>query len=270
MSLIKDLLVRCAIMSGGVLCVFNPAQGAKLWSTDESFLGSGEFFGPGKFIEKQELFHITLNNLSFFTPLDFVTPWENNGTDEPNICGEKEFKGDVDGKLSNGIRINENVDICSTHIAGTHMMLAVIEGGPHQGQQFNITMDDGNVVMTMDFALDLGIGEEGIIKLPFFGTTGVIEVPLSLQTQMGKKGIDQAGKFPSKTRLTGRIGDFNNDGWIDGAMVAAGTMPLTSPFFPGQPYALLRNFETNIAIDGLLHGNIKDLKIDQRIILRRE
>lgn len=240
------------------------AYAAKLWSTSESFLGSGEFYGPGAFTAQQPLFEIELNNLSFFTDINFITPFSNNGEEEPNICGEHELPGKPDGKLSNGLLINENADICSTLIAGTHMLIAVIEGGPHQGQQLNVTLENGNIVMTMDLALDLGIGEKGIVKLPFYGTTGPTVVPDSLQTSKGDKGIDQAGKFKSGTILEGRIGDFNNDGWIDGTLVAAGNMPLDSPIYPGQPYALHRNFETNIPIKGLSYGNVKKLQDNKK------
>lgn len=239
---------------------YGVAHAAKLWSNSESFLGPGEFHGPGAFPVVQPMFEITeLRNLAFFTDVDFVTPFVNNGPAEPNNCAEKEFRGEIDGKLSNGIRINENADICSATIAGTRVLVAVIEGGPHNGQQYNVTLSDGNIVMTMDLGLDLGIGEKGVIKLPFYGTTGKLEIPESLQTLQGGTGVDQAGKYVSGTTLEGRIGDFNNDGWIDGTLVAVGTMPLDSPIYPGQPYAMHRNFETNIPIAGTLYGNVKKL-----------
>lgn len=235
-------------------------QAAKLWSNSETFLGPGEFHGPGAFPVVQPMFEIMeLKNLAFFTDVDFVTPFVNNGAAEPNNCAEKESRGEIDGRLSNGIRINENADICSAVIAGTRVLVAVIEGGPHGGQQYNVTLSDGNIVMTMDLALDLGIGDKGVVKLPFYGTTGKLEIPRSLQTMLGEKGVDQAGKYISGTTLEGRIGDFNRDGWIDGTLVAVGTMPLDSPIYPGQPYAMHRNFETNIPIQGTLYGNVKKL-----------
>ena len=261
--------VRKGVLVFGLALIvsFSSLQAATLWSTSDSYLGPGEFYGPGAFTTKQPLFEIKLNNLSFFTDIDFVTPFVNNGNKEPNICGEYEFRGDVDGKLSNGDRINENANICSALIAGTHMLIAVVDGGPHQGQQFNVTMQDGNIVMTMDLALDLGIGGKGVVKLPFYGTTSSLIVPKSLQTLQGKEGVDQAGKFPSGTTLEGRIGDFNNDGWIDGTLVAVGNMPLDSPIYPGQPYAMHRNFETNIPIKGILYGNVKGLHKNKQVTL---
>jgi hypothetical protein len=108
--------------------------------------------------------------------------------------------------------------------------------------------------MAMDLTIDLGIGPRGIIKIPFYGTTGTVTVPPSLQTQNGDKGVDQAGKLPSGTTIAGRVGDFNRDGYIDGTLVAVGVMPLTSPIYPGQPFAMVRNFETDIPVGGLVVG----------------
>lgn len=249
-----------ALLSILLFSIFNHAgNAAKLWSTSESFLGTGEFYGPGAYITYQDLFEIELSNLAFVTKLVFVTPFYNNGPDEPNNCAEKQMSDKPDGRLSNGLLINENADMCIAVIAGTEMMFAVIQGGPHQGQQINVTLDTGDIVMTMDLALDLGIGEKGVVKLPFYGTTDSVVVPKSLQTQVNEIGIDQAGPFPSGTTLTGRIGDFNGDGWIDGTLVAVGNIPLDSPIYPGQPYAMHRNFETNIPIKGLSYGNVKKL-----------
>ena len=237
----------------------SPTFAAKLWSNSQSFLGPGLFYGPGTFTAEQPLFEIELNNLSFYSDVNFVTPFVNNGGDRPNTCGEKQMTGQIDGRLSNGIRINENANMCLAVIAGTRMFVGVVEGGPHQGQQFNVTLDDGNIVMTMDLGLDLGIGDEGVIKLPFYGTTGELTVPYSLQTVSGKLGVDQAGIYQSGTKLKGRIGDFNGDGWIDGTLVAVGNMPLNSLIYPGQPYAMHRNFETNIVIGGLPYVNVSAL-----------
>lgn len=236
-----------------------PAAALTLYSTEESFNGPGRFFGPGAYTEEQVLFPVVIRNMIFQTERDFITPFVNNGPAEPNIRAEKAFRGTVDGKLSNGWLINENVDIYPAKVAGSDVIIAVVGGGPHSGRQLSITEENGEVVMTMDLAMDLGVGEKGVVRLPFYGTTGSVEVPYSLQTQMGNKGVDQAGELKSGTVLTGRIGDFNNDGWIDGTLVAAGNMPLDSTFYPGQPYALVRFFETDIRIEGSVFGNVAAL-----------
>lgn len=237
-----------------------PAAGLTLWSTPGSYLGPGKFFGPGANMADQELFPVIIRNMIFVSERDFVTPFANNGPLEPNIFGEVHFRGEVDGRLSDGSLINENVDIWPYRIGGMDLLIAVIAGGPHQGQQLSITSDQGEVLMTMDLALDLGIGDRGVVRLPFYGTTGSVVVPYSLQTQGGGKGVDRAGPIPSGAVLNGRIGDFNRDGWIDGTLVAAGTLPLSSPIYPGQPYALVRHFETDIPIDGAIFGDVASLK----------
>lgn len=231
-----------------------------LFSTSETYLGTGKFHGPGAYLEEQVLFPTVIRHMVWVTEKDFVTPFFNNGPAEPNITGEKAFRNEVDGKLSNGWLINENVDIYPSEVAGTPVLFAVVNSGPHNGQQLSVTSDQGEVVMTMDLALDMGMGAKGVVALPFYGTTGSLVVPHSLQTQAGGKGVDQAGKFPSGTRLTGRLGDFNHDGWIDGTIVAVGNLPLDSTIYPGQPYVIERYFETDIPIRGAVFGDVKEVQ----------
>lgn len=231
-----------------------------LWSTAETYLGSGIFHGPGVNTDNGPLFTTIIRNMGFVNSVDFVTPFVNNGAAEPNICGENEMNSAVDGKLSDGTLINENVEICSAMVAGTRMFVAVIDDGPYDGQQLTVTLNEGGVVMSFDLGIDIGIGPKGISKVPFFGTTAELTVPYSLQTLAGKKGVDQAGVYPSGTKLRGRLGDFNHDGWIDGTILAAGNMPLDSAFYPGQPYIIERHFETDIPVDGEVAANIKALQ----------
>lgn len=255
----RILRCRAPLLMCMLMAVASAANAFTLWSTDYSFLGSGKFFGPGANVEDQALFAMVLNNLAFVSPVDFVTPFVNNGAAEPNTCAERQFSGAVDGKLSNGLQINENADLCPQTVLGTTFLAAVVSGGSHGGNLLAVTLTEGNVVMTADFVLDLNIGERGIIRIPFYGTTGSVTVPAAIQTQAGGKGVDQAGIYPSGTRIEGRIGDFNDDGWIDGTLVASLVMPLTSPVFPGQPFVVQRNFETNIPIDGVLAGNLRHM-----------
>ena len=222
-------------------------------------MGTGNMYGPGSYDVDQNLFSMVLNNLAFTDSSKFIMPFYNNGEQEPNVCSETEMSDSNDGKLSDSQLINENADMCSMTIAGTDMLVAVISNGPLNGEQHYTRLSNGDIEVKMDLALDLNIGEKGVIKLPFFGTTGSLEVPLSLQTQNSNQGIDYAGKFQSGTQLSGRIGDFNNDGWIDGTLVSVGNIPLDSPVFPGQPYAMHRHFELNIPVTGTDFGNVKAL-----------
>jgi hypothetical protein len=237
-----------------------PADAYTLWSTSATYLGSGEFQGPGANLDNAPLFATVIRHMMFVNSRDFVTPFENNGDREPNICGAGQMTAGVGGRLSDGSLINENVDTCAAVIGGVKVLPAVIYGGFYMGEQISATQDDGNITMAMDLGIDLGVGARGVVKVPFYGTTGEVTVPTSLQTQMGGHGIDQAGIYPSGTRLRGRIGDFNHDGWIDGTIVATGVMPLDSTFYPGQPYVIVRHFETDIPIDGEWSSNVKALQ----------
>ena len=227
-----------------------------LWSAPGSFLGTGYFFGPGAYMTPTPLFPVMIRNLGFVSKQNFVTPFWNNGAAEPNVKSEKDFPP-VDGLLSDGTKINENVDLGTFTLAGVRFLPAVGEGGTFFGQQQAMTAADGNVTMDMDLLLDLGIGAKGIIRIPFHGTTGMLTIPEPLADAKGAPGVKQAGLLKTGETISGRIGDFNGDGFIDGTLVAIGVMPLSSPVYPGQPFAMSRNFETDIAIDGAVYGSPK-------------
>lgn len=224
-----------------------------LWSVPGSFLGTGYFFGPGAYMTPTPLFPVMIRNLAFTSQQNFVTPFWNNGAAEPNVKSEKDFPP-VDGLLSDGTKINENVDLGTFTLAGVRFLPAVAEGGQYFGQQQAATAADGNVTMDMDLLLDLGIGEKGIIRIPFHGTTATLTIPEPLADAKGAPRAKQAGLLKTGETISGRIGDFNNDGFIDGTLVAIGVMPLSSPVYPGQPFAMSRNFETDIPIEGAVYG----------------
>jgi hypothetical protein len=198
----RILSVLCIAGSGALV---GSSHGFDLWSTKDSFMGSGQFIGPGANTAEQPLFPVIIRNMLFTTNVDFITPFKNNAALGDTICALRETQSADHSHLSDGTQVNDNVDTCSAVIAGTKMAVAIVNGGPFQGEQKTVTtLKDGNVIMTMDIALDLGIGPKGVIRLPFFGTTGSVTIPKSMQTQMGGKGTDQAGKYPSGTVLTGR------------------------------------------------------------------
>jgi hypothetical protein len=246
------LLLVAAILPGS-----GDLQAATMYSTKDTYMGPGTFWGPGP-IEATRIFDVVIPNIGFSSRENFVTPFRNNGGAEPNICGEKELGGTPRGTLSDGVtKLNEQVNTCTFELNGVKMLVGVVDGGPHNGRQVATTLDDGTMIMTMDFALDLGIGKSGIVVIPFYGTTAEVTVPYSLQTQLGLEGgVDKAGELASGSKLRGRYGDFDHDGMLDGAIVLAGVMPLSSIFMPGAPYALIRNFTTDVPYDGKKHGRL--------------
>ena len=239
------------------------ARAATMYSTEDSYMGAGTFYGPGK-IDDTVLFGAVIRGIGFQSQANFVTPFVNNGGAEPNICGEKELGIKPTGKLSDGkTRLNESVSACALVLNDVKMLAGVVEGGPHGGEQIAVTLHDGSLLMTMDFALDMGIGEAGIIRIPFYGTTGEVTIPQSLQSQLGMPGgINRAGSMVSGAKFSGRLGDYNNDGMLDGAIAVAGNMPLSSIFLPGAPYALIRYFETDIPYDGTILGKLPGKRYD--------
>nr|WP_294543310.1 hypothetical protein [uncultured Rhodopila sp.] len=235
-----------------------PAHAFTLWSDERTTPGgAGLFFGPGSWTQVSPLFPVVIRGMGFVSDVDFATPFFNNNGQGPATIGEKEL-GLKDGRTSDGSLINENVDTGTFTVAGTRMLPVVARSdGKFGGSQAAVSLRGGDVVMAMDLTIDLGIGPRGIIKIPFYGTTGTVTVPPSLQTQSGGKGVDQAGKLASGTTIAGRVGDFNHDGYIDGTLVAVGVMPMTSPIYPGQPFAMVRNFATDIPVAGVVVGAYK-------------
>jgi hypothetical protein len=250
MKRIFQALIISLLLTGNLFAV-------TVYSTKDSFGGAGMFYGPGP-LKDVELFDVVIRNIGFSTPGYFITPFFNNGGKLPNIIGEVKLESHPDGLFSDGLhKINENLDTDVFELSGVQFLVGVSDSGAHRGQQISIVVDENLMIMTMDFILDMGIGESGIIKLPFYGTTGEVTVPKSLQTQLGiEGGHDYAGSLPSGTKLRGKLGDFDNDGMLDGAIVVAGNMPLYSIMLPGSPYALIRYFETDLPYEGEIMGKL--------------
>jgi len=245
----RNLMLGASLLIGS-----STATAATLWSQPNSYLGTGFLYGPGAYAQPTPLFPVVIHNLAFTSDRDFTTPFWNNGGEPPNIRAEQAFPP-IDGRLSDDTLINENVDLDVFTLAGTRFLPAVVQGGGFRGQQMAVTMQDGNLVMSMDLALDLGIGPRGVIRIPFYGTTGTVTVPKPLPVKTGDKAPAQAGPLRSGETLSGRVGDFDGDGYIDGTLVAAGVMPADSPLFPGQPFVMSRNFETDIPFEGARMGS---------------
>src|SRR5688572_21880252 len=146
----------CAIALGACawMCMSGVTMAATMYSTKESFMGAGTFYGPGR-IKDTTIFDVIINPIGFTSTLNFVTPFVNNGGTEPNVCAEAELgHTKPTGLLSDGVTaINESVDVCSFDLNNAKVLVAIIEGGPHQGQQIAATInEDGEpiMVMTMD------------------------------------------------------------------------------------------------------------------------
>lgn len=228
------------------------ADAYTLWSTEDLQLGPGTLYGPGNDPVEHPLFPMVVRRIMFLNATDAMVPFAARSGEAPSMCAKGERPRE---RLTNGLAVNANIDACALSLDGRNIAVAVVDGGPHRGREMLTLQGDGNLVVTADLALDFG---DKVVRLPFYATTGTVTVPHSPPQRDGH--ADRAGKYIAGTALTGRIGDFNGDGWIDGTLVAAGVMPLDSPVRPGQAYIMRRNFETNIPAAGVLSGNIHALQ----------
>lgn len=135
---------------------------------------------------------------------------------------------------------------------GKTFWLYAVAGGPNEGRELYRFDADYNMVWTVDIGLDPGFAE-GIVRVNGFElTTGTRKVPLSLQSLAHQPGgYDKAGSYPSGSKLVGRVGDFDADGFMDGTIVATANVPMQADLLPGAPVANKRGFTTDIAIDPL-------------------
>lgn len=233
----------CAALCAAVMPA-GPAQGHEL-----RILG-GAVYGPGPMPETPlppGLFmHVELDAM-----LTGGAEFFNNGAEPPNIPGEMEIFGKHEGVLSDGARFNEHVDGGIVTIGqGALRMLAVItRNGPNEGRELYRLDNALNLRIRTDLALDPGFPEGLIVSENLDISTGVIRIRPSEQTEKGiEGGFDFAGRLPSGAPIFGRLGDSDEDGFLDGEIVGAGRVPLTYIFVPGAPLVQRREFVSDIPI----------------------
>jgi hypothetical protein len=255
----------CAAVAAANLLAGGSAHAFTVFSTKNSYMNAGTFYGPGK-LPPSPLFDVTIHNVAFTSATTFVTPFFNNGGKEPNVGGEVETSDKPDGYFSDGkTPINENADVGPFVLNGTKVLVGIGGGGAHQGEQLSVLLDRHTMIMTMDIVFDMGIGAAGVVAAPFYGTTQEATLPKSIQSQLGLEGgTDRAGDLKSGDKIHGRLGDFNGNGMLDGSIVVTGNMPLTSVFMPGAPYALIRYFETDMPYNGETVGKLPGSGADRQ------
>lgn len=208
-------------------------------SAAEFMLRGGHFFGPGPIEPDAALPDGKLVNIRF---------------DRTRFEGECAFRNDEspEARFSDGrTRVNQNIDAGLIRLGDGRetVRLAAVDGGPNQGHEYYYLDDDYNLVWRVDLALDPGF-DQGIIRVDNFElTTGVVQVPPSIQSQRNEPGgYDQAGSLKSGRYLAGRVGDFDNDGRMDGVLVAAPNVPMEANLLPGAPVGNQRGFETDVEL----------------------
>jgi len=206
-------------------------------------LQGGHFFGPGPIVPDLALPDGKIKNVQFdvknFTGF---TPFVNHGT-----------------KLTDGkTLINENIEAGVLTLGKNKQRkqkfsLVAVNGGPQDGKEIYYFNENYEFIWAVDFALDPGF-PEGIIRVnDFFLTTGIVEIPKSLQSEKNiPGGYDKAGSKLSGDYLFGQVGDFDNDGFLDGVIVAAPHVPMKSNLLPGSPVGNQRAFISDIPIKALV------------------
>ena len=223
----------------------------KVGASYEIDLNSGVFYGPGR-MPDAAMPKGKINEIIFDRYLVGKTPFFNNDANQPNlVVPHDKFPSLANSLLSDGTPINENLDGGIVDIGQGAMSLlnVVAANGPNNGEQTYYLDDQMNWVMTTDLALDPGFKEGLLIIENLQISTGLIWVPLSLQTQENVPGgADMAGSIVSGTPLVGRLGDKDNDGFLDGDLVGKANIPLQHIFSPGAPAVQLRSFTSSIPV----------------------
>ncbi len=253
----RNLTVVCLAISVSLLSTTSEVSGFTL------VLDNGEFYGPGNalyndtgIVGVNRFPDAKIKNIVLTGPLQGFIPFANNGAEEPNVIAEKLTKsGPVDGMASDGTLINENGDTAlrlnfsdpTTGESADVMVIAERSSEPHGGE--TIAPDVfGNLTFRPNVVADPGDPALVARFNPVF-TTGYVEIPLSLKTQMGAQdGVDNAGPFHTGHILVGRLGDYNQDGFLDGILVLADNAPLDLIVGRGNPIAQRRPWLSDIPI----------------------
>lgn len=209
---------------------------------------SGTFHGPGA-LPDAECPHGYLGHIEFRKPLTGESRFFNNGAAEPNVPDE--IDGQIDGRLSDGRPFNEHVFGGIAEVGGgaLRLMTVILGTGPNQGRELYELDDAYHLNLTVDLAMDPGFPEGIIVRENLHITTGLLWVPLSLQTASGLPGgQDRAGSLPAGVPVVGRLGDYDRDGFIDGTIAGGANVPLGHMLSPGSPVVLERRFTSDIPV----------------------
>lgn len=225
----------------GLTCLIAGALWANTAAAYTISLHGGFFFGPGPIVPDIELPDGQIRNVEFdLAAYTGFAPFSNAGQ-----------------TLSDGkTLINENID-AGVLVVGDNkqqnFLLVAINDGPHKGKEEYAFNDNYEMVWRVDLALDPGF-EEGLIRLhDFVLSTGIVEIPKSVQTDKNiPGGYDKAGSKLSGDYLFGKVGDYDNDGFLDGVIVAAPHVPMKSNMLPGAPVGNMRGFTTDIPLKPLV------------------
>lgn len=226
-------------------------------------LDNGEFFGPGHAVYNEtgivgvnRFVDAEVRNIVLTGPLTGFVQFFNNGADEPNVIAEKlQNGGIVDGLASDGTLINENGDTAlrlnfsdpATGESADVMVIPTLSDLTPDGSE-PILPDNGNLTFNPTVVADPADPTK-VVHFKVVFTTGAKTVPLSLKTQKGLGGgVDSAGPLKSGRVIVGRLGDYDQDGFLDGKLVQAENAPLELVVGRGNPIAQKRPWTSNVPV----------------------
>lgn len=263
-------MIRKAL-TGFALLAWLPLTASAAAEPHSFKLYGGHFFGPGPIVPDTALPEGAIRGISFDSAkLEGAAAYAEGG--KVLSDGKTKANANIDaGALEIGKSQTELKGKNKGKTEGKTFWLYAVAGGPNQGKERYGFDANYNMVWKVDLALDPGF-PEGIVRVDGFElTTGICKVPTSLQTASKLPGgYDKAGSLASGTRIVGRVGDFDADGFLDGIIVATANVPMQADLLPGAPVANKRGFKTDIRIDPLfameltLHGivNMRPLVSD--------
>jgi len=212
-------------------------------------LHDGKFYGPGD-LGDHDIHDGSLENFIVTAPMTGLVPFLNNGADEPNVVAEAMHYGPVDGVLSDGTKINENVNaafVLEVEEPETKMPVKLFVGSV--SEEIVQPDDNDNLTFNLHAAFDSGFAKDAL-QLPVQFITGAVEVPVSEKNKRGLSGgHDHAGTMSAGTVYIGRLGDFDQDGFMDGVFVLAGNTPYELLIAEGDPVLIVRPFKSDIPIN---------------------
>lgn len=208
----------------------------------------GSIYGPGQMPES-EMPGGYISNLKLDHMLNGGMEWFNNGPAEPNVPSEMELYGRNTGLLSDGTPFNEHAHggVMPVGRGALRMVAVIAKIGPNGGHEKFRLDEQLNLRLLADMALDPGFEQGLIISKGLEITSGVLWVRQSLQTKAGTEGgMDFAAGLPSGAPIFGRLGDMDEDGFLDGELIGIGSAPIDYMFVPGAPLVQRRSFVTDI------------------------
>ena len=229
-------------------------------------LFDGKFYGPGNMGE-HDIKNGTLENFIVTAPMSGHIPFFNNGEEEPNTDAETLHSGPVDGMLSDGTKINENVNaafVLEIEEPETKELVKLLVCSV--SEELVSTDEKDNLTFNLHAAFDTGFAQDAI-QLPIQFFTGAVTVPVSEKNKRGLEGgNDNAGPYPAGSVYVGRVGDMDQDGFMDGIFTLAGNTPFELLIAEGDPVLIIRPFKSDIPINPKhaayyeLNGVVKNLK----------